>query len=50
MLTPEESEAHKKVTISSDVGKHNIVPLDAQAQVIKRVCIFFGPDRTNGPG
>ena len=36
VLTPEESEAQvKKVTISSDVGKHHIVPLDAPAQVIK---------------
>ena len=25
----------KKVTISSDVGKHHIVPLDAPGQVIK---------------
>ena len=32
VLTPEELEALqvKKVTISSDVGKHHIVPLDAQ--------------------
>ena len=38
VLTPEESEAQvKKVTISSDVGKHHIVPLDAPAQVIKMV-------------
>ena len=36
VLTPEESEAQvKKVTISSDVGKHHIVPLDVPAQVIK---------------
>ena len=36
VLTPEKSEAQvKKVTISSDVGKHHIVPLDAPAQVIK---------------
>ena len=30
LLTPEESEALKKVTISSDVGKHHRVQLDAQ--------------------
>ena len=33
VLTPEESEA--QVNISSDVGKHHIVPLDAPAHVIK---------------
>ena len=32
VLAPEESEAQvKKVTISSDVGKHHIVPLNAPA-------------------
>ena len=36
VLTPEESEAQvKKVTISSEVGKQYIGPLDAPAQVIK---------------
>ena len=39
VLTPEELEALqvKKVTISSDVGKHHIVPLDAQAIKIASV-------------
>ena len=36
VLTPEESEAQvKKVTISSDVGKHPIVPLDAPLRKLK---------------
>ena len=34
VLTPEELEAQvKKVTISSDVGKHHIVPLDAPVKI-----------------